>query len=77
VQELVPAAGFFSLFINLLLLLPTIYMLQIYDRVLPSSSESTLLMLTLIAVFLFIVMGGLEWIRSQILIVTGSRLIGC
>ena len=68
------SAGSFSLFINLLLLLPAIYMLQLYDRVLPSSSESTLLMLTLIAVFLFIVMGGLEWIRSQILIVTGTRL---
>ena len=68
------SAGFFSLFINLLLLLPAIYMLQVYDRVLTSGSESTLLMLTLIAVFLFIVMGGLEWVRSQILIVSGTRL---
>jgi len=68
------SAGFFSLFINLLLLLPSIYMLQVYDRVLPSNSESTLLMLTLIAVFLYIVMGGLEWVRSQILIVTSTRL---
>lgn len=68
------SAGFFSLFINLLLLLPAIYMLQVYDRVLTSNSESTLLMLTLITVFLFIVMGGLEWIRSQILIVTSTRL---
>lgn len=68
------SAGFFSLFINLLLLMPAIYMLQVYDRVLPSSSESTLLMLTLILVFLFIIMGGLEWTRSQILIVTSNRL---
>jgi ATP-binding cassette subfamily C protein EexD len=68
------SAGFFSLFVNLLLLLPAIYMLQIYDRVLTSGSESTLLMLTLIAVFLFIVMGGLEWVRSQILIVASTRL---
>ena len=67
-------AGFFSLFINLLLLVPVIYMLQVYDRVLTSSSESTLYMLTLIAVFLFLVMGGLEWVRSQILITTGTRL---
>jgi len=70
------SAGFFSLFINLLLLVPAIYMLQIYDRVLTSSSESTLIMLTLIAAFLFLVMGGLEWVRSQILIVTGTRLDG-
>lgn len=68
------AAGFFSLFVNLLLLLPAIYMLQIYDRVLTSGSEPTLVMLTLIAVFLFVVMGGLEWVRSQLLIVAGTRL---
>lgn len=66
-------AGFFSLFINLLLLVPSIYMLQVYDRVLSSSSESTLLMLTLITVFLFIVMGGLEWLRSQVLVVASQR----
>ena len=68
------SAGFFSLFINLLMLMPAIYMLQVYDRVLPSGSESTLLMLTLILVFLFLIMGGLEWTRSQILIVTSNRL---
>ncbi len=67
-------AAFFSLFINLLLLLPAIYMLQVYDRVLSSGSVSTLLMLTLVAAFLFAVMGGLEWVRSQILIATSSRL---
>lgn len=68
------SAGFFSLFINVLLLAPALYMLQVYDRVLASGSESTLLMLTLIVVFLFLVMGGLEWTRSQILIVTSNRL---
>jgi ATP-binding cassette subfamily C protein EexD len=67
-------AGFFSLFVNVLLLVPSIYMLAVYDRVLSSNSESTLLMLTLIVVFLFLVMGGLEWIRSQILITTSTRL---
>jgi ATP-binding cassette, subfamily C, type I secretion system permease/ATPase len=68
------SAGFFSLFINLLLLMPAIYMLQVYDRVLASGSESTLLMLTLILLFMFFIMGGLEWIRSQLLIVTSNRL---
>ena len=67
-------AGFFSLFVNLLLLVPALYMLQVYDRVLSSGSESTLLMLTLIAGFLFVVMGGLEWVRSQILVATSARL---
>ncbi|MCQ8129987.1 type I secretion system permease/ATPase [Methylomonas rivi] len=69
-------AGFFSLFINLLLLVPSFYMLAVYDKVLVSGSESTLLMLSLLAVFLFLVMGGLEWIRSQILIASSARLDG-
>ncbi len=68
------SAGFFSMFINLLMLMPALYMLQVYDRVLASGSESTLLMLTLIAVFLFVVMGGLEWVRGQILIAASLRL---
>jgi ATP-binding cassette subfamily C protein EexD len=68
------SAGIFSLFINLLMLTPTIYMLTIYDRVLSSSSKSTLLMLSLITMFLILVMGGLEWIRSQLLIISGTRL---
>lgn len=68
------SAGAFSLFINLLMLMPALYMLQVYDRVLASSSESTLLLLTLLAVFLFAVMGGLEWVRGQIMIATSLRL---
>lgn len=67
-------AGFFSLFVNLLLLVPSFYMMAVYDKVIGSGSESTLFMLTLIAVFLFLVMGGLEWVRSQILISTSTRL---
>lgn len=70
------SAAFFSLFVNLLMLVPAVYMLQVYDRVLVSGSESTLLMLTLIVVFLFIVLGGLEWLRAQILIASSMRLDG-
>jgi ATP-binding cassette subfamily C protein EexD len=64
----------FSFFIKFLMLAPVIYMLEVYDRVLASSSESTLLMMTLLLIFLFIVMGSLEWVRSQVMIITGSRL---
>lgn len=67
-------AGFFSLFINFLMLVPAIYMLQLYDRVITSGSESTLLMLTLIVLVLFITMGLLEWARSQILVRVSARL---
>ncbi len=66
--------AFFSLFVNLLMLVPAIYMLAIYDRVLMSGSESTLMMLSLITVFLFVVLGGLEWIRTRVLVVTSARL---
>jgi ATP-binding cassette subfamily C protein EexD len=67
------SAAIFSLFINLLMLLPAIYMMQVYDRVLMSNSTSTLLMLTLLAVGLFAMLGALEWIRSQILIRVSTR----
>lgn len=67
-------AGFVSLFINLLMLVPSLYMLQIYDRVLASRSEETLLMLTLIVVVMFAVMGTLEFVRSRILIRVGNGI---
>lgn len=67
------AAGF-SMVINLLMLVPSIYMLQLYDRVVPTGNHSTLLMLTLIMFALFITMSALEWVRSQILIRVSNRL---
>jgi ATP-binding cassette, subfamily C, bacterial EexD len=66
--------GFFSLFINLLMLVPPLYMLQLYDRVLISRSEDTLIMLTLIVVVLFITMALLEIVRSKILVKVGNKL---
>jgi len=67
-------AGVFSMFINLLMLVPPFYMMQTYDRVLSSGSHTTLLMLTLIMVFLLATMGGLEWVRSRVLVRTSSKL---
>jgi ATP-binding cassette subfamily C protein EexD len=69
----ISAAGF-SLVINILQLVPTIYMLQLYDRVVPTSNHSTLIMLTLIMMVLFVTMGTLEWVRSQILVRVSTRL---
>lgn len=67
------AAGF-SMAINLLMLVPSLYMLQVYDRVVPTGNKSTLLMLTLIVIVLFLTMSILEWVRSQILVRVSSRL---
>ncbi len=68
------AAGFFSLFINLLMLTAPLYMLQVYDRVVTSRSLETLLFLTLIMLFMFGVMGVLEWVRSRILVRVSNQL---
>jgi ATP-binding cassette subfamily C protein EexD len=62
-----------SLLLNLLMLVPTIYMLQVYDCVLSTGSLPTLMMLTLITVFLFSVYGGLEWLRAQVLVISSMR----
>ncbi|AMO23844.1 alkaline protease secretion ATP-binding protein AprD [Ramlibacter solisilvae] len=66
--------GLFSAVANLLMLTPTIYMLQVYDRVLVSHSELTLLAVSLICLFLFAVMAMSEWTRSRLLVRTGVRL---
>ena len=66
--------GLFSLVANVLMLTPTIYMLQIYDRVLAGGSELTLLAVSLIALFLFGVIGLTERARSRLLVHAGVRL---
>lgn len=68
------SAGIFSMFINILMLVPVIYMLQVYDRVITSGSEDTLIMITLIMVFLLSAMGALEWVRSRILVRVAAKL---
>ncbi|MDK8262870.1 type I secretion system permease/ATPase [Pseudomonas oryzihabitans] len=68
------AVAFFSLFINVLLLVPSFYMLEVYDRVVSSRSTTTLLMLTLIMTVLMCTYGALEWIRSRIMIRVSTRL---
>ncbi|SFW29883.1 MULTISPECIES: type I secretion system permease/ATPase [Pseudomonas] len=68
------SVGFFSFFVNLLMLVPSFYMLQVYDRAVGSASLSTLLMLTLIMLLLMITMGGLEWVRSRIMVRISTRL---
>jgi len=68
------AVGLFSFVVNMLLLVPAIYMLQIYDRVLTSRNQDTLVMLTVIMVLMYVGIGFLEWIRSQVLIRLGNSM---
>lgn len=68
------ALGSFSGVINLLMLTPAVYMLQVYDRALVSSNVTTLLMLTLLVVGLYVLMALLEVVRSSVLIRVGNRL---
>jgi ATP-binding cassette, subfamily C, bacterial exporter for protease/lipase len=65
--------GLFSFVANLLMLAPTIYMLQVFDRVLVSHSELTLLAVSLITLVLFGVMALAEWMRSRLLVAAGVR----
>jgi len=67
-------AGVFSAAVNLLMLVPILYMLQVFDRVVSSGSVSTLTMLTLIMVFLLLALGGFEWVRSMILISASNKI---
>jgi ATP-binding cassette subfamily C exporter for protease/lipase len=65
--------GAFSAIGNLLMLTPSLYMLQVYDRVLQSRNEITLLMLTLLMLGAYLLVGGLELVRSFVLIRVGAR----
>ncbi len=65
--------GVFSMLANVLTLSPTLYMLQIFDRVMISQSEITLIMLTLITAIFAATMAFAEWIRSRLLVRAGVR----
>jgi len=65
--------GAFSAITNLLMLVPSIYMLQVYDRVLPSRNETTLLMLTIMMLGAYMFMSLLELVRSFVLVRVGAR----
>jgi len=60
-------AMFFSFFTNMLVMAPTLYMLEVYDRVVNSRSHMTLAMLTLLIIGAYVLMELLEWVRTGIL----------
>lgn len=67
------AVGLFSMFANLLMLTGPLYMLQVYDRVLGSRSVETLIGLSIIVAFLFLMMGIIDTVRSRIISRAGAR----
>ncbi|WGW04917.1 type I secretion system permease/ATPase [Tropicibacter oceani] len=60
-------AGIFSFFVNMLMLTGPLYMLQVYDRVLGSRSEATLIALSVLVVFLYSMMGILDYVRGRVM----------
>ena len=69
-----PAVAVFSLAINLLYLATPLYMLQMYDRVVPSSSVITLVMLTIVLLVALLALAVLDIVRAGVLARAGIRL---
>lgn len=67
-------AAVFSALVNLLYLTPTLYMLQVYDRVVPTGGLTTLVLITGVAVFALATLAGLDWLRARLLLRAGLRL---
>lgn len=65
--------GIFSFLVNALMLTGPLYMLQIYDRVLGSRSEATLLALSVLVLFLYAMMGILDYARGRIMARVAAR----
>ncbi|MCB4812294.1 type I secretion system permease/ATPase [Methylovorus menthalis] len=67
-------AGIFSFVINLMTLMPAFYMLELYDRVLSSHSNETLVMLTILVVFMLLVQYYVEYLRQSLFLRTSATM---
>ena len=67
-------AAVFSLLINILYLAPTLYMLQVYDRVVPTAGKTTLLFVTLALALALVSLSGLDMVRNRLLIRASERV---
>ncbi len=65
---------YFSLVVNVLVLAPSAYMMEVYDRVVNSRSHTTLLMLTILVIGIYLLLEALEWVRRQIMHDAGMEL---
>ena len=64
----------FSLLINILYLAPTLYMLQVYDRVVPTAGKTTLLFVTLALAMALMTLSALDMVRNRLLVRASQRL---
>lgn len=64
----------FSVITTILVLAPSVYMLQVYDRVVNSRSFTTLLMLTILVIMAYVILEMLEWVRGQVMHDAGRKL---
>jgi len=64
----------FSALVNLLYLTPTLYMMQVYDRVVPTGGITTLIAVSAVAVFALASLALLDWVRARLLLRAGLRL---
>jgi ATP-binding cassette subfamily C protein len=67
------SVAIFSVFVNLLMLTGPLFMLQIYDRVITSRSEETLVALLLLVTGLYALMGLLDFARGRVLARAGGK----
>lgn len=67
-------AAVFSALVNLLYLAPTLYMMQVYDRVVPTGGMTTLVLVSGVAVFALATLALLDWLRGRVLLRAGLRL---
>lgn len=74
-QHFVAAAGFSGL-VNLLYIAPTLYMLQVYDRVVPTQGRQTLMFLTVVLLFSLATLSLLDRVRARLLTRAGVMLDG-
>ena len=67
-------AAVFSALVNLLYLTPTLYMMQVYDRVVPTAGLTTLVLVSAVALMALASLAALDWLRTRILIRAGIQL---
>ncbi len=73
-RQSIVAVAVFSAVANVLMLTPAFFMLNIYDKAVANNSLSTLWVLSFFAIFLFVILGVMEVLRSRVLVAVSSRI---